>query len=374
LKILFLADLNSAHVIKWTCALSARGHEVGIFTLNRADKPWYSDLPRVSVFGDSIVGREVFGKAVWSKLSYLKARKELSRVISSFRPDIVHAHYASSYGLLGAISGFHPFAISSWGSDVMDFPNRSVMHRMLLRNNFKKADLLLATGQTIADCVHALSSRPVVIIPFGIDLNVFHPAPRGLGYTPNDIVVGTVKALEPVYGIDILIKAFAEVSKSRPRLSLKLLIAGGGSRMEEYVKLTKTLRIDNQTQFAGRIEFGDVPRYHQAIDVFANLSLNESFGVSVLEASASGKPAVVSTAGGLKEVILPGTTGIAVQPGDVKSAAEAIATLVDDPTLRKKMGEAGIRFVADTYNWADCVLKMEAAYKQLLGSKASGNE
>ncbi|HEV7231237.1 MAG TPA: glycosyltransferase, partial [Bacteroidia bacterium] len=269
-------------------------------------------------------------------------------------------------GLLGAISGFHPFAISSWGSDVMDFPNRSAMHRILLRNNFKKADLLLATGQTIAACVQALSNRPVVIVPFGIDMNVFRPAPRGLGYAESDIVIGTVKALEPVYGINVLIEAFARVSKNHPKLPLKLLIAGGGSRMDEYKKLSLKLGIDDQTRFAGRIEFEEVPKFHQAIDVFANLSLNESFGVSVLEASACAKPVVVSTAGGLKEVILPGTTGLAVAPGDVNAAADAISILVSDSVLRKKMGEAGMRFVAENYNWDTCVMKMEASYRQLL--------
>ena len=139
--------------------------------------------------------------------------------------------------------------------------------------------------------------------------------------------------------------------------------------MEEYMNLAKALGIDKQTRFAGRVEFSDVPKYHQAINVFANLSLNESFGVSVLEASACARPVVVSTAGGLKEVILPGTTGIAVAPGDVQAAAEALAVLVIDPALRKSMGEAGMRFVAEKYSWDSCVMKMETAYRELLAGR-----
>jgi glycosyltransferase involved in cell wall biosynthesis len=369
LKILFLADLNSAHVVKWVSALSAQGHQVGIFSLNGADDKWYSLLPGVQIFSSATLSRDTFQGRTWSKLIYLKARGELKKAINAFCPDVLHAHYATSYGLLGAVSGFHPFFISAWGSDVMDFPSRSVLHRLLLRNNFKKADQILATSQTIADCVASLSDRPAVILPFGIDTAVFRPGRSCLGFSADELVVGTVKALEPVYATDVLIQAFALSCTALPALPLRLLIVGGGSQLESCKALASSLGISERIRFTGRVPYEDVPEYHRSIDVFANLSHTESFGVSVLEAEASSKPVIVAETGGLKEVFLPGKTGIGILPGDIAGAAAAIQKLALDKELRESMGSAGRSFVLEKYGWKNCVNRMEALYREAIAAK-----
>jgi glycosyltransferase involved in cell wall biosynthesis len=369
LKILFLADLNSAHVVKWVSALSEQGHQIGIFSLNRADNDWYTSVPGVQVFSTATLSRETFQGRGWSKLVYLKARGDLKKAISAFGPDILHAHYATSYGLLGAVSGFHPFFISAWGSDVMDFPNRSVLHKLLLRNNFKKADLILATSQTIADCIAGLSDRAAVILPFGIDTAVFMPGRSGLGFSANELVVGTIKALEPVYATDVLIQAFALSCKALPELRLRLLIVGGGSRLEQCKALAASLGISERVRFTGRVRYEEVPEYHRSIDIFANLSHSESFGVSVLEAEASSKPVIVTETGGLKEVFLTGITGIGIRPGDIAAAAAAIQRLALDAGLRESMGAAGRIFVLERFGWQKCVSRMEALYREAIAAK-----
>jgi len=365
LKLLFLADLNSNHIVKWALALAEKGYEVGIFTLNGADKPWYRDVPNIRIFDNQVIARKSFIGNSMSKLVYLKANAELRRVIADFKPDILHAHYATSYGLLGARSGFHPFIISAWGSDVMDFPDRSVMHRFLLKNNFKKADLILATGQVISDSIHKITDKPVEIVSFGVDTTVFCPAAKSFGYSDADIVLGTVKSLEAVYGIDILMNAFSLLSLKHPALPLKLLIVGGGSKEKEYRLLADQLGITTRCLFTGPVPFREVPAYHNCLDIFANLSHNESFGVSVLEAEACGKPVVASNVGGLKEVMVPGLTGISIPPGDSQAAADAFERLVLNSELRQKMGSEGRKFVLEKYSWPASLSKMEAFYKEL---------
>jgi glycosyltransferase involved in cell wall biosynthesis len=366
LKLLFLADLNSAHIVKWVQALADRGYSLGIFTLNKADTPWYKDHVNIRVFDHQALPRKAFGGNAMSKLVYLKAVTELRRVILDFKPDIIHAHYATSYGLLGARSGFHPLGISAWGSDVMDFPDRSIMHRFLLKNNFKKADLILATGQTISESIHRITNQKVEIVSFGVDTAVFSPGPKSHGYTEEDLVIGTVKSLEEVYGIDILLKAFAMLKQWHPALPLKLLIVGGGSKENEYRSLAGQLGIAEQTHFAGKVSFQEVPAYHNCLDIFANLSHNESFGVSVLEAAACGKPVVLSDIGGLKEVVLPQITGIPVLPGDTEAAAKAFEVLVLDKELRQKMGREGRIFVEKNYSWPASLARMEQLYAELI--------
>jgi glycosyltransferase involved in cell wall biosynthesis len=366
LKLLFLADLNSAHTIKWALALAGKGHEVGIFTLNKADKPWFEGNRNIQVFDRQVIDRKAIGGSTISKLVYLKANTELRKIIRQFNPDLIHAHYATSYGLLGARSGFHPFVISAWGSDVMDFPSRSLMHRLLIRNILRKADLLLATSNTIADCILRLSDKKAKIVSFGVDTSVFSPGTKSFGYTNKDLVIGTVKALEAIYGIDVLLNAFALLFKKHPALPLKLLVVGGGSKEQEYKLLAGKLGISGQTFFTGKVAFADVPAYHNSLDIFANLSNNESFGVSVLEAEACGKPVVVTDIGGLKEVMVREHTGIAIPPGDVQAAAYAFETLVLSETLRLKMGGEGRRFVVENFEWSASIHKMEQLYKALI--------
>ncbi len=365
LKILFLADLNSAHIVKWASALALKGYEIGVFTLNKADRAWYADISNIRVFDQQSFGRKTFSSNSLSKLVYLKASSELRRVIRDFKPDIVHAHYATSYGFLGARSGFHPFVISAWGSDVMDFPDRSVMHRLLLKNNFKKADLILATGETIAERIHRITDKKVEIVSFGVDTKIFSPGPKSLGYTEQEIVIGTVKALEPVYGIDILLHAFSELVKKHPSLPLRLLLVGNGSKESEYRLLAGELGITGITRFAGKVAFQEVPAYHNCMDIFANLSHNESFGVSVLEAEACEKAVVMTDVGGLKEVVLAGITGLAIAPGHIPAAVAALETLVLNKEMRLAMGKEGRHFVIENYSWQSSFSEMEKHYKEL---------
>jgi glycosyltransferase involved in cell wall biosynthesis len=366
MKVLLLADLNSAHTEKWACALAGKGYQVGIFTLNKPGVAWWEPFREITVFGPVTFEEKILSGSSFSKLRYLLAVKPLSKVIREFKPAIVHAHYATSYGLIGALSGFHPYVLSVWGSDVMDFPSRSLFHRLLLKYNFRKADLLLGTSKIIGACISRLTNKRVEIVPFGINTDIFKPGIERLAFSSDDVVVGTIKSMETIYGIDILLQAFQIVSTRHTEIPLKLLIVGGGTRKEEYIALAAKLGIDGKTVFSGKVPYARVPLYCQSMDVFVNLSRNESFGVSVLEAGASGKPVVVSAVGGLIEVVLPELTGITVAPDNIAQAAEAIERLVLDEKLRKNMGVAGRHFVKDNYDWEMCLATMDALYKSLI--------
>jgi len=365
-KILLLADLNSPHTQKWASALSDAGLHIGIFTLSEVDNSLWNGREGITVYNPVSFSRKRISGNSYSKLLYLKARKQLRRVVKEFKPDVVHAHYATSYGLLGALSGFHPLVISVWGSDVMDFPSRSFLHRMLLRYNFKKADLLLGTSLVITDCIARLTSKSTEVIPFGIDTNVFTQGQERIVFEGSDLVVGTVKSLEKIYGIDILLRAFRLVSLRHPDKPFKLLIVGEGTMEAEYKELASHLGIDSKTVFTGRMPYEKIPFYFQNIDVFANLSRNESFGVSVLEAEACGKPVVVTSVGGLKEVILPGVTGIAVPSDNPEQAANAIESLLLDDKFRAEMGRRGRELVKEKFAMEVCLSRMIAHYKALV--------
>jgi len=208
-KILFLADANSPHTIRWAKSIMASNYSLGIFCFHKIDSSLYSDCNNIKLYGLN-VSRELQSTAEddFSKLIYLKAINKVKKIIREFKPDIVHAHYASSYGLVGALSGFHPYIISMWGSDIFNFPNYSFIHKTILKYNLSKADKLLSTSRIMGSEAKKYTQKNIIVTPFGIDVNKFKPKIVKSIFNDDEIIIGTIKTFKKNYGIENLIRAF----------------------------------------------------------------------------------------------------------------------------------------------------------------------
>lgn len=366
MRVLLLAHASSAHTIKWVRSLSARGIEIVLFSLTPVDRSIYKDSSSVRIYTG--IERVKKSHSLQSKIKYFRAFPQLLGVIRETKPDILHAHYATSYGLLGALSGFQPFVLSVWGSDVFDFPKISPLHTAILKYNLSRACRILSTSRVMAEETSKYIKKEIEVTPFGVDLQRFQPRESNEILTDGIIQIGTVKALEETYGIEYLIRAFKVVVDRNPGVPIRLLIIGGGSLELPLKKLTHELRISDLVVFQGRVSFDEVPKFHTAITIAVYLSLMESFGVSVLEAQACGNPVVVSNVGGLPEIVEDGITGFVVQTKDVEAAAEAIERLVIDSGLRKRMGDAARKHVENKYDWEKNVEQMVNIYKTVFQS------
>ncbi|MED7818621.1 MULTISPECIES: glycosyltransferase [unclassified Francisella] len=366
MRVLLLEDPNSSHTIKWAKALARNDITILIFGLNSLLVSDYDNISNIEVktLNQIVTGTSRF----LIKLKYLRALPLLKKVIKNFNPDIVHAHYASSYGLLGALSGFHPFIISVWGSDVFDFPRTNLICKKVLKFNLRKADKILSTSHIMAKETNLYTNKNVEVTPFGIDLNQFKPMKVDSLFYKDDLVIGTIKTLEEKYGIEYLIRAFKIVCDKYTNLPLKLLIVGGGSLEYKLKKLTDELDIQNKTIFTGKVPFEDVPKYHNMLTVSVSVSNSESFGVAIIEASACSKPVIVSNVGGLPEVVESNVTGYIVPPKDSIKTAEAIEKLILDEIMRKQMGVNGRERVRKLYNWDDNVKQMINIYKDIINA------
>jgi L-malate glycosyltransferase len=356
MKICYLANATSIHTAKWVNHFCQKGHEVEIISFEQG-----ANLdPRVVV--------HVVGRHLPLRIQYVLYGRFVRRLLARAKPDIVHAHYGSGYGSLGRLARFHPFVLSVWGSDVFDFPNKSPLHRELFRKNVQSADRVCSTSNFMAREMQKYCSQPVFITPFGVDCDHFRPlGPRSAN--PGEVVVGTVKSLEPKYGIEYLIRAFARVAqKYRARRKLRLVIAGDGSLRDSLGKLASNLGIDNQTEFLGNVPYEKVPQILSTFSVFAALSIadSETFGVAVVEASACGIPVVVTAVGGLPESVRDRKTGVVVPARDVDATALALEELIDDEGLRLNLGAAGREFVLKNYEWSENASRMERVYESVL--------
>ncbi len=346
MRILYLADSGSPHTQKWVRHFVRRGDEVRV-----------ASMVETPIEGAII---HPLWRPTGTKLDYLANIRLMRKLLRELKPDILHAHYATSYGLLGAKANFHPFVISVWGSDISQFP-KSYFKRKWLQSVLTKSDSITATGNFLATATERLleNKTKVVVAPFGVDMEVFQPAAQKQNETT---VIGTTKSLEVVYGQEYLIRAFAKLDHP----NLKLFLVGDGSLRSRFEKLVADLKVIERVEFAGRVAHHQISNCLQKIDILANPSLRESFGVSVLEAQACEIPVIASNVGGLPEVMRDGATGFLVPPGNVNAIAEKIELLASDENLRRRMGKAGREFVKKNYDWNENAKIMEQLYDSLV--------
>jgi L-malate glycosyltransferase len=359
MKLCLLADAGSIHTRRWAEHFAGQGHEVHLLSMRPAR---YSQVMVHPL-------RPPFGRG-----GYLAAALLARRRVRALAPDLVHAHYASSYGLWGALCGRRPLVVSVWGSDVNDFPRRGALHRRMLEWNLRRADLLCATSAALAreTARYVPPGAAIHITPFGVDTGYFRPRPGGSG-APG-VVLGTARNLERTYGLDLLLEAFARLdppAAERVGRPLTLWIAGDGPDRESLQRQAAHLQVERHVQFLGALPHGRMAAFMWGLDLFVNPSRAESFGVAALEAAASGLPVVASRVGGLPEIVVDGETGLLVPPEDPAALAEALAALIREPERRRAMGRAARADALARYDWKVCARIMEQLYEAALARQAS---
>lgn len=364
MKICYLSDINSVHTHKWIKYFKNKSYDIHVISLSSGE------YEGVTVHSLEIDESLVKQKADLGKLEYIKKIKRVKELVKEIKPDILHAHYATSYGLLGALANYHPYVISVWGADVYDFPIKSFIHKSLLKYNLKKSDYIFSTSNVMKKETQKYTDKKIIVTPFGVDTNKFIPKVDNQE-KKNEIIIGTIKTLEAKYGIEYLIKAFAKVKDNNKNLKIKLRIGGKGSQ-EKYLKnLCAELGIENDVSFLGFLKETEVIHELQNFDmaVFPSTLDSESFGVAAVEAEACGIPVIVSDVGGLMESTKPNVTSLIAKKKSVDSLFNEIEKLIRNKELRVHMGSAARKFVEENYSLSNNFNDVDLIYKDILMGK-----
>lgn len=368
MKVLLLSDSASEHTEKWAIGLASHGIRVGLFSFNKARYPWYKNYSNIELLHEP--NDRITGSALSEKISYLKYLKPLKQKIKEFKPDIVHAHYASSYGLLASLSGFKMIGVSVWGADVYDFPKQNSLFKYLLKYILSKANFICSTSHCMKNETLLYTNKAITVTPFGIDIDKFNRPETQLPFSnSNETNIGNIKALETKYGVTILIEAFAKVVKHFPNKNIQLFLIGDGSEKENCKQLAENLGVKEKVIFTGRIPHSDIPEWHRKLDVFVSLSVlnSESFGVSLVEAMSSQTCIVASDVDGFKEVLgEDNSCGIIVPKNSVDKASEALIQLIENPHLALLKAKNARARAIENYNWQDNIQTMINVYHQVL--------
>jgi glycosyltransferase involved in cell wall biosynthesis len=243
----------------------------------------------------------------------------------------------------------------------------SVRKRFGARQILGAASGIVATSAWVsgltADVMRELGiQRPPPIGTFGLgtDPEFFYPgrdtgrlrAKWGIGDAP---LLLTVARLIPHKGQDVVLRALAALKPEFP--TLRYAIVGTGPDETRLRKLAGDLHVQNSVIFAGAVSDDEVAEAYATSTIYAGLSRTdksidaEGFGISFLEASASGIPIVAGDSGGVRSAVRDGESGVIVPPEDVNAAVAALRTYLGDSSRREKTGHTGRSLVETYYNW-----------------------
>lgn len=219
--------------------------------------------------------------------------------------------------------------------------------------------------------IFRVDARKVAVIPLGVDLGMFTPRPQAeararLGLDPTRRSVLAVGRIEPLKGLDILIRAVGEL---QPRVPVDLLIIGGDERAATEIARLESIAAEAgasaAVRFLGPKPHDALPDWYAAADVVAVPSFYESFGLVAVEAMACGTPVVASRVGGLASTVVDGRTGYLVPWRCPEPFAERIELLLRNEPLRLALGAAGVERMR-AYDWSVVAARVGASTAALV--------
>jgi len=200
----------------------------------------------------------------------------------------------------------------------------------------------------------------VKVVPLGADPEFFKP-----GLDTREVKaryrlnggpwVVTVARLEDYKGVDMTMKAVAKVRANGSDVSY--LVVGAGKRAKAYKRMAGDLGIADSVRFVGNVPDADLPALYNSATAYVGVSRKaegervEGFGIALAEASACGLPVIAGRSGGASEAVREGETGLVVDPDDSEAVAGALARLVDDQLLARRLGQGGRKSIETYYNW-----------------------
>ena len=306
----------------------------------------------------------------------------VSKVVEKNDVSLIHAHFAYPEGLIGLSAKRRtgkPLVVTVHGYDILVEPSVGYGIRLSLRFDnivrkvLNEADAVItASWATFSESSRIVGKTgKVYLVPNGVDIERFKPRldgslmKRRWGISDHVKVVFTLRAHEPNYGIEYLLRAASLLKRD----DVIFVIGGDGSLRPYHEQLAVDLGIKEKVIFVGKIPQIEVPYYYAMSDIVVVPSLQEAFGLVVSEGLAHGKPVIGTKVGGIPDQIVDGYNGFLVKPKDPKEIAEKILWLVEHPDAAKQMGENGRKIVVEKFDINKRIEKIISLYEKLSSAK-----
>jgi len=300
---------------------------------------------------------------------------DLRRVIRWVKPDLIQAGPIQRSAFLVALVGFHPLVSMSWGYDLLHDAQINPLWHWATRYTLRHSAALVGDCDTIRQLAisYGMPDDRIVTFPWGIDLHhfnlkTFKSNDRSLiddrTNVPTFSILST-RGFEPIYGIDVIARAF--VIAARKRTDLRLTLLGNGSQSAAIRKILLIGAVYDRVLFPGHVSFSDLPSYYHNADLYISASHSDGTSISLLEAFACGTPAIVPDIPGNREWITPGENGWLFPDGNTEALASAILNAIDQQQKLPEMGRKARLLAEARADWERNFPQLKKAYALALG-------
>jgi glycosyltransferase involved in cell wall biosynthesis len=366
MRILYFSKSYTPHDHRFLSSLSKTDHEVHYLKLlqderQTEDRPVPENVRQVPWAGGGRTFR-------WRDVPRLAL--DLRRLVREIQPDLIHAGPIQTCTFLAVLSGFRPILAMSWGYDLVMDADRSAWMRWVTRFTLGRSSFFVSDATVSRQKAIGFGMDPArtVIFPWGVDIEHF----KQKTYQPSTNGRFTLfcnRSWEPIYGVDVLARAFVSVAADHPEIDLILL--GGGSQGSKIRQILMKGGVLDRVHFGGYISQADLPRWYHMADLYISPSHVDGSSVSLMEALASGLPCLVSDIPGNREWIQDGVNGWLFRDGDAADLAQKIRYAMKNRENFSGISRAARTTAEQRADWKKNFGKLLEAYSQTLAGSAA---
>ncbi len=299
--------------------------------------------------------------------------KPVIKVLRRLRPNVVelnHEPYSIACAEILTLCSRHaPDAAIVLQACQNIYKNYPPPFNWLERRAMRRANAAHVCSESVREVLFAKGfAKPVALIPFGVDLSAFSPAPRN--GVRRALTIGFVGRMLAGKGLNILADALGQLASEE----WNLLLVGDGPERAGFEKALADRGLLSRARFTGAISYDQVPKLYREIDVLVmptetTEKIREQFGRVLVEAMASGVPVVGSTCGAIPEVIE--AAGLVFPERDANALAAAIKQMLKDAALRERLSQQGQARARKNYSWEVVATKTYDFFEQVLKGNAT---
>lgn len=355
MKICFLGDAGSIHTRRWIEFFRDTGNEVHLISFRN------SDITGIKMYymGDSINIDSDGGNA-----SYLKKVFAIKKIIKEIKPDLINAHYLTSYGFIGSlVKGKIPFIVSTWGTDILVTPKKNKAYKLLTEFVLKKCDLVTSDSDYMSKEIINLKADKdkVLTVPMGVslsDININNIK------EDRDKVFLSMRTLCENSNIEYILDAFKIVLEKYN--DSKLIITNSGSTEKEVLNYIKKLGIEQSVDFKGFINRDQLFSLLNDGLAFISIPTSDSTSVTLLESMISGSFPIVSDLPANREWIEDGLNGLILSKLDVNELSKLMIRSIEDKELINSARKINKKIIEERAIWEDNMKIVVDSYNELL--------
>ncbi len=366
MKICYIANGGSIHTVRWAKWFLRKGHEIHLIT------PECEPIEGVTIHHVPI------DKGFF--IPRPKIKSSIKKIIKEIEPDILHAHQVLGYGMYGALSGFHPFIVTAWGSDIFGLPNKSKGVRKTAKRTLEAADVITCMTQNMYDTLqneYSLGDK-LKQVRWGIDTDTFHRGyekessslRKEMDIPDNAAIVISPRGMQEVYGNHLFIEAIPDILIEYPNIYFIFLRGGQKTPYENQIKhRAKELDIMANVRFVERLlEPKELAIYLNMSDISTSFVAYGQFGAVLLESMNCGCVQLASDIAIHSEKLTHMENGLLVDIDNKDEIVKMIIHYISHPEIKGSFYQINKELVAATESWQKNAGSTEDLYMALITS------